>query len=60
MESGKDNDFFFKYQVDDKGRLKRMFWSDSRSRQDYGEVVVFDNTYKMNPYVMSFIFFCQS
>ncbi|KAK1683075.1 hypothetical protein QYE76_043923 [Lolium multiflorum] len=53
-----DPEFFFDYQVDDEGRLKSMFWCDSQSRQDYqdfGDVVVFDSTYKMNRYAMPFI-----
>ena len=35
-----------------------MFWCDSQSRHDYedfGDVLVFDNTYKMNRYSMPFI-----
>jgi zinc finger SWIM domain-containing protein 3 len=35
-----------------------MFWCDSQSHQDYqdfGDVVAFDNTYKMNRYGMPFI-----
>jgi zinc finger SWIM domain-containing protein 3 len=51
-------DFFFDHQVDDKGRLKSMFWCDSQSRRDYQnfrDVMVFDNTYKINRYGMPFI-----
>jgi hypothetical protein len=60
MAARKKNDleFFFDYDVDDEGRLKCMFWCDSQSRQDYqdfGDVVVFDSTYKMNRYGMPFI-----
>ena len=35
-----------------------MFWCDAQSRQDYndfGDVMVFDSTYKMNRYGMPFI-----
>jgi zinc finger SWIM domain-containing protein 3 len=54
----KDPDFFFDHQLDKKGRLKNLFWCDSQSRkdyQDYGDVVVFDSTYKMNRYGMPFV-----
>ena len=54
----KDPSFFYEYQQDKKGRLKNLFWCDSQSRQDYqdfGDVVVFDSTYKMNRYGMPFI-----
>ncbi|XP_010239136.1 protein FAR1-RELATED SEQUENCE 5-like [Brachypodium distachyon] len=45
-------------EADEMGRLRSMFWCDSQSRQDYqdfGDVVVFDSTYKMNRYGMPFI-----
>lgn len=51
-------DFFFEYDVDGKVRLKSLFWSNAQSCQDYQDyvgVVVFDNTYKMNRYGMSFV-----
>jgi zinc finger SWIM domain-containing protein 3 len=51
-------DFFFEYDVDSKGRLKSLFWCDAQSRQDYndyGDVLVFDSTYKMNRYGMPFV-----
>ena len=54
----KDPSLFYEYQQDKKGRLKNLFWCDSQSRQDYqdfGDVVVFDITYKMNRYGMPFI-----
>ena len=54
----RDPDFFFEHTVDAEGQLKNMFWCDSQSRQDYldfGDVIVFDNTYKMNRYGMPFI-----
>ena len=53
-----DPDFFFDYQLDEDGRLKSLVWCDSQSRQDYkdfGDVLVFDSTYKMNRYGMPFI-----
>ena len=54
----RDPDFFFEHTVDDEGRLKNLFWCDSQSRRDYvdyGDVTVFDNTYRMNRYGMPFI-----
>ena len=54
----KDPDFFFEHTVDAEGKLKNMFWCDSQSRRDYldfGDVIVFDSTYKMNRYGMPFI-----
>ena len=54
----RDPDFFFEHTVDAEGKLKNMFWCDSQSRRDYldfGDVIVFDNTYKMNRYRMPFI-----
>ena len=38
--------------------MNRMFWCDSQSRHDYedfGDMLVFDSTYKMNRYGMPFI-----
>nr|XP_051229056.1 protein FAR1-RELATED SEQUENCE 5-like [Lolium perenne] len=54
----RDPEFFFEYDVDEKGRPKHMFRCDSRSRRDYrdyGDVLVFDSTYKMNKYKMPFV-----
>ncbi|KAK1643049.1 hypothetical protein QYE76_060885 [Lolium multiflorum] len=54
----KDPSFYFDYDLDEEGRPKRMFWCDSQSVQDYedyGDVLVFDSTYKMNRYCMPFI-----
>ena len=54
----RDPDFFFEHTVDAEGRLQNLFWCDSQSRRDYldyGDVVVFDSTYKMNRYGMPFI-----
>uniref|UniRef100_A0ACD5V4G4 Uncharacterized protein n=1 Tax=Avena sativa TaxID=4498 RepID=A0ACD5V4G4_AVESA len=54
----KDPEFFFDYQVDSEGRLKNLFWCDGQSRMDYqsfGDVVVFDSTYRMNRYKMPFV-----
>nr|XP_027098813.1 protein FAR1-RELATED SEQUENCE 5-like [Coffea arabica] len=48
-----DDMFFYKYHVDNEGRLARLFWADSKSRADFsvfGDVLVFDTTYKINKY----------
>lgn len=50
--------FFYKYDVDDENRLDKLFWADSRSRMDYdafGDVLVFDTTYKTNAYKKPFV-----
>ncbi|KAH9657737.1 protein FAR1-RELATED SEQUENCE [Citrus sinensis] len=44
-------------QVDDEGRLKNIFWAETRNREAYkefGDVVTFDATYLTNKYDMSF------
>nr|XP_045087992.1 protein FAR1-RELATED SEQUENCE 5-like [Aegilops tauschii subsp. strangulata] len=54
----RDPSFFFEYKLDKEGHMNRMFWCDSQSRHDYedfGDVLVFDSTYKMNRYGMPFI-----
>ena len=54
----KDPDFFFRYLVDKYGHLKGLFWSDSQARLDYeafGDVVVFDSTYRTNKYNLPFV-----
>src|ERR1043165_9526721 len=54
----KDPEFFFEHTVDSEGRLKNLLWCDSQSRRDYlsyGDVAVFDSTYKMNRYRMLFV-----
>ena len=49
----RDPDFFFQYMVDGEGHLQGLFWCDSQCLLDYavfGDVVVFDCTYKTNRY----------
>ena len=56
--SKKDSEFFFKYNLDDEGRLKSLFWSDSQSQIDYsafGDVMIFDSTYRVNRYNLPFV-----
>ncbi|XP_062233641.1 protein FAR1-RELATED SEQUENCE 5-like [Phragmites australis] len=53
-----DPEYFFKYSVDDEGHLKNVFWADTQSRIDYhafGDVVVFDSTYRVNRYNLPFV-----
>lgn len=53
-----DMEYFFEYETDEAGRLKRLFWADPQSRIDYdafGDVVVFDSTYRVNKYNLPFI-----
>jgi zinc finger SWIM domain-containing protein 3 len=54
----KDPEFFFKYLVDADGHLNGLFWSDSQSLLDYeafGDVVIFDITYRTNRYNIPFV-----
>ncbi|KAI8560916.1 hypothetical protein RHMOL_Rhmol04G0293100 [Rhododendron molle] len=50
--------FFFKYSVDEEDRLETLFWADGRSQMDYaafGDVLVFDTTYRTNAYKKPFV-----
>ncbi|XP_057512826.1 protein FAR-RED IMPAIRED RESPONSE 1-like [Actinidia eriantha] len=52
-----NSDFFFAMDLDDKGRLRNIFWVDARSRaacKEFGDVVTFDTTYLVNKYDMPF------
>ncbi|KAI8528333.1 hypothetical protein RHMOL_Rhmol12G0141500 [Rhododendron molle] len=43
--------------LDDKGRLRNVFWADARSRatcKEFGDVVTFDTTYLVNRYDVPF------
>lgn len=56
----KDSDpmFFYKYDVDEEGSLSRLFWTDGKSILDYGkfgDVLVFDTTYRTNAYRKPFV-----
>ncbi|XP_020080142.1 protein FAR1-RELATED SEQUENCE 5-like [Ananas comosus] len=58
-----DVEFFYQYQIDAEGHLTNLFWCDAQSRLDYqafGDVVVFDSTYRVNRYKMPFIPFVGS
>ncbi|KAI8574614.1 hypothetical protein RHMOL_Rhmol01G0367800 [Rhododendron molle] len=50
--------FFFKYTVDEEDRLETLLWTDGRSQMDYaafGDVLVFDTTYRTNAYKKPFV-----
>uniref|UniRef100_A0A7N0UW14 SWIM-type domain-containing protein n=1 Tax=Kalanchoe fedtschenkoi TaxID=63787 RepID=A0A7N0UW14_KALFE len=50
-------DFYFNVQLDVDGSLRSVFWADERSRTSYlefGDVMVFDVTYKTNKFKMPF------
>ncbi|XP_022891675.1 protein FAR1-RELATED SEQUENCE 5-like [Olea europaea var. sylvestris] len=52
--------FYFAIDLDDKSRLKNVFWTDNRCRQAYkefGDVVTFDTTYLTNKYDIPFAHF---
>ncbi|KAJ1256379.1 hypothetical protein BS78_05G166900 [Paspalum vaginatum] len=54
----RDPEFFFKYLIDRDGHLQGLFWCDSQSRLDYeafGDVVIFDSTYRTNRYNLPFV-----
>jgi hypothetical protein len=62
MAARKDEDpeFYFDFSVDDQGWLQNMLWSDSQSQLDYGvfgDIVVFDSTYRVNRYNLPFVLF---
>ncbi|XP_047965985.1 protein FAR1-RELATED SEQUENCE 5-like [Salvia hispanica] len=50
-----ESNLFYSFQVDDQNRMTNFFWCDGASRIDYdcfGDVVVFDTTYRTNKYNM--------
>ncbi|XP_074296481.1 protein FAR1-RELATED SEQUENCE 5-like [Silene latifolia] len=52
-EATNDPDFFFRVRTDESGRLVSLFWCDSMMREDYkiyGDVLIFDTTYRTNRY----------
>ncbi|XVF65608.1 hypothetical protein PTKIN_Ptkin09bG0262600 [Pterospermum kingtungense] len=53
VRASEDPMFFYTVQVDQENRVTNFFWRDSKSRIDYdcfGDVVVFDTTYRTNRY----------
>lgn len=52
-ESELDQKFFYSIKLDSEARLASIFWRDSLMKEDYtiyGDVVVFDTTYRTNKY----------
>jgi hypothetical protein len=50
--------FFYEFQVNEEGRLVRVFWADALSRKNYsvfGDVISVDATYTTNQYNMKFV-----
>ncbi|VFQ78664.1 unnamed protein product [Cuscuta campestris] len=50
-----DPRFFYRMQIDDEGKMSNFFCVDARSRMAYkifGDVIVFDTTYRTNMYEM--------
>ncbi|GFZ09183.1 far-red elongated hypocotyls 3 [Actinidia rufa] len=55
-----NSNFFYALDLDDKGRLRNVFWVDARSRatcKEFGDVVTFDTTYLVNKHDMPFAHF---
>ncbi|KAL6213014.1 hypothetical protein ACLB2K_018229 [Fragaria x ananassa] len=55
-----DSHFYCKFSIDEDNRLANMFWRDSNCLHDYtsfGDVLVFDSTYKTNPYGKPLVLF---
>lgn len=53
QQNAEEEDFFFRVKLDDMGRLCNLFWRDSMMKEDYkvyGDVMVFDTTYRTNKY----------
>ncbi|XP_034225566.1 protein FAR-RED IMPAIRED RESPONSE 1-like [Prunus dulcis] len=49
--------FFYAIDLDESGRLRNVFWADSRSRaayEEFGDAITFDTTYLTNKYDMPF------
>ncbi|XP_050378275.1 protein FAR-RED IMPAIRED RESPONSE 1-like [Argentina anserina] len=60
LKAIRDPNFFCIFSVDDTGRLANMFWRDGQSYDDYctfGDVLIFDSTYKTNIYDKSLAVF---
>ncbi|XP_066380325.1 protein FAR1-RELATED SEQUENCE 5-like [Miscanthus floridulus] len=56
----RDPDFFFQYKTDGRGHLMGLLWCDFQCQMDYrafGDVIVFDGTYKTNRYNLTLVSF---
>ncbi|OMP06267.1 Zinc finger, PMZ-type [Corchorus olitorius] len=57
MKRENEPSFFYKFEVDSKKYLEKIFWTESQARIDYdvfGDVIAFDTTYKKNSYDLPF------
>nr|KYP46182.1 Protein FAR-RED IMPAIRED RESPONSE 1 [Cajanus cajan] len=62
LQGKADNDplFFSRYMISSEGQLKHLFWADGTSKSDFqcfGDVLVFDSTYKKNKYNKPLVIF---
>ncbi|XP_063939804.1 protein FAR1-RELATED SEQUENCE 5-like [Daucus carota subsp. sativus] len=58
LKRNSQGEFFYKVDVDEKNRVRTMLWVDPRSvnaYKNFGDVVVFDSTYRTNRYCMPFV-----
>ncbi|XP_010246755.1 PREDICTED: protein FAR1-RELATED SEQUENCE 5-like [Nelumbo nucifera] len=56
----KDPGYFYSHTVDERGYLQNLLWTDSKARFDYycfGDVLIFDSTYRTNVYRKPLIVF---
>ncbi|XP_021723359.1 protein FAR1-RELATED SEQUENCE 5-like [Chenopodium quinoa] len=65
QEQSKDPKFFFRVKFGKDGRISNIFWIDSMMLEDYriyGDVLVFDTTYRTNRYnlIYSFIWLLET
>ncbi|GJY31517.1 FAR1-related sequence 5-like protein [Tanacetum coccineum] len=57
-----DKEFYFNMDLSEDGTLKSVFWADGRSKYSYcqfGDVLVFDTTYKTNKFSFPFAPFVE-
>ncbi|XP_010246754.1 PREDICTED: protein FAR1-RELATED SEQUENCE 5-like isoform X2 [Nelumbo nucifera] len=56
----KDPGYFYSHTIDEHGRLQNLLWTDSKACFDYhcfGDVLIFDSTYRSNVYRKPLIIF---
>ncbi|XP_050365404.1 protein FAR1-RELATED SEQUENCE 5-like [Argentina anserina] len=61
--SGGEENFYCKFSLDEENKLCNLFWRDTRSLIDYenfGDVLLFDSTYKTNRYGKPLLLFVGS
>nr|XP_017245268.1 PREDICTED: protein FAR1-RELATED SEQUENCE 5-like [Daucus carota subsp. sativus] len=58
LKCNSQGEFFYKVDMDEENHVRAMLWVDPRSLnayQNFGDVVVFDSTYRTNRYCMPFV-----